>query len=331
MLAAGIPLDEALTDTRRIVGKGPLAEALEAMRVDVGRGTALHTAMARHPRCFEAHEITMVRAATRTGKMAPLFEQLAGRLEVIVEVRRQVLGGLAYPLILAFLACFLLPFPALVLSGVGAFTKAAILNIAVFAAGLVMLFVGLPALWSMPACREPMIDVMERLPGLKSMLRSRRFGLVFGLLSAALKAGVPLPEALRLATRASGEEKVALAGEKAVTALRAGDGLAAAIATLPGIDDESVGVVSAGERTGASDDATARRAELHEKRFRSAVKVLGRVAQVGGALLIAGVIAASVVGQMQRVFSDPMSMIPAGQRHELERELDRAQPTLPRR
>lgn len=328
LLQAGVPLGEALATVRRIVTSPDLLTALEQMQAAVMRGVPLHLAMRQHPTCFSDHEVALVQAGAVTGELAPLMLQIGQRIETLSEVRSQFMSAMVYPLLTLTMSCLLIPFPLIVQEGVGAWLVAAGTYLAIEAAVIAAVVVGLPKLMAIPGPRNAMIAVADSVPVLKGVVRARRFGLVYGTLAAALKCGILLPSALRLASRASDEEAVALGGERAIIALKSGAGFADALAKLPGTEQETIGIFAAGEQTGAIADATARQATFFEDRYRAGIGRLGQVVRFGGSLLVAIIVSIATMGQMAKMLGDPMALLPASERSSLQRELNRAMPQL---
>ncbi len=329
LLEAGTALDESLETVGRIVSNGPLAAVIDTIRADLRAGASLHQALGSHPSCFHRTELALVEASSQIGNLAPVCAQLASRIEVLAQVRSKLMSGLAYPALVAAAACLLVPLPLIVQASLNVFMKAAATNIAIYIAIMVTLFVGLPRVFAVPTVRAIAITTAELLPGLGRMVRDRRFMLVYSTLASALRAGIPLPSALRLAGQSSGETHVTEATEIGVARLKEGEGFAQAVAALPGVCQESIGLLHSGEKTGAIDQASQRQADRYEKRYRDSVAVFGQLLRVGGSLLVASIIALSAASQFGRILSDPMSMMPSSSRKQLQREMMRASPSLP--
>jgi type II secretory pathway component PulF len=329
LLESGTPVDEALETVAKIVRRGALPQVIATLRADIAAGVALHQAFAKHRSTFDEVELANLEAAATTGNIAPACTQLAKRIEVHSEVRNKLVSGLAYPALLAFSACFLLPLPLIVQESPAAFAKAAGGNVAIYIGVILAVLVGLPKLLKIPVIRRFYSTVADFLPGIGGLVRDRRFMLVYSTLASMLRAGVALPYAIELSARATGEEKVKSAAVEAVAKLQAGSGLADAVAVLPGISDEAVGLLLAGEKTGAIDAAAQRQADYHADRYRRGIGVLGQVFRFGVSLVVAGIVALSIGAQFSKILSNPLAMLPANQRKELERELNRAQPQVP--
>ncbi len=102
-LEAGLPLVTALRTIRRqAVGKGPEA-VLDHLIDRVEAGESLHKAGLSYGPPFDDLILGMLRAADASGESSVVLHQLADLLERGIELRREVIGAVFYPLIVATL------------------------------------------------------------------------------------------------------------------------------------------------------------------------------------------------------------------------------------
>ncbi len=172
-LALVSPLEEALRTIARQTEREHVRAVLLSVHGAVLEGQRLSDAMAREPASFPPLYRGMVAAGEGSGTLPAILERLAGLLERQALVRSKVLSALAYPLVLAVVAAFV-----------------------VFA---LMVFV-------VPKVVEQFDDIGQQLPlltraviGLSSFLAAWWWALALALAAAALAAGRALrDEALRL-------------------------------------------------------------------------------------------------------------------------------------
>src|SRR5690606_3003496 len=81
LLAARLPLDEALTATAEQAERRHLAEVLAAVRSDVRAGHRLADALATRPRDFPEIYRALVAAGEESGDLAQVMEKLADYIE----------------------------------------------------------------------------------------------------------------------------------------------------------------------------------------------------------------------------------------------------------
>jgi general secretion pathway protein F len=102
-LEAGLPLMQALRTIRRQAkGRGPVA-VLDHLIDRVEAGESLHKAAITYGPPFDDLIAGMLRAADASGQTSVVLHQLADLLERGIELRREVLGAVFYPLIVAAL------------------------------------------------------------------------------------------------------------------------------------------------------------------------------------------------------------------------------------
>ncbi len=117
MLAAGMPLDEALNMVAEQQEKGSLGSVLTRVRDDVLQGSALHTAFQSHPKIFTPLYTNMVRVGEASGTLDRVLLQLAEFTDEQARLNSQLKAALTYPIlmflvgagVLLFLMAFVVP------------------------------------------------------------------------------------------------------------------------------------------------------------------------------------------------------------------------------
>jgi len=162
------PLEEALRTLAHQAEREEVRRILGNVHSGVVEGRRLADAMGREPKSFPALYRAMVSAGESSGTLPPILERLADLLERQAQVRGKVLSTLAYPIILALVAAFV-----------------------VFA---LMIFV-------VPRVVEQFQDIGQELPfltraviGLSSFLAAWWWALLLAGIGAALLAGRALKE-----------------------------------------------------------------------------------------------------------------------------------------
>lgn len=101
LLRNGVPLLKALDILAQQAAQRELAEVLAEVRDQVGEGTSLDQALARHPRVFGELTISMVRAGSEGAFLESALKRTADFLELQEALKWRVVGAMAYPTILA--------------------------------------------------------------------------------------------------------------------------------------------------------------------------------------------------------------------------------------
>lgn len=97
MLAAGLPVSRALGVLERQTESHALKQVVVSLAERIGKGVALHQALAEFPRVFPPVVIGMVRAGEEGGKLASSLKAVAEQLDRAYALRRKVRGALMYP------------------------------------------------------------------------------------------------------------------------------------------------------------------------------------------------------------------------------------------
>jgi len=100
------PLEEALRTVSRQAEREEVRRVLGAVHAGIVEGRRLSDAMAREPASFPPLYRAMVAAGEGSGTLPQILERLANLLERQAQVRGKVLSTLAYPVILAIVAAF---------------------------------------------------------------------------------------------------------------------------------------------------------------------------------------------------------------------------------
>jgi general secretion pathway protein F len=100
------PLEEALRTISRQAEREEVRRVLTHVHAGVVEGLRLSDAMAREGASFAPLYRAMVAAGEASGTLPAILERLANLMERQAQVRSKVLSTLAYPIILAFVAAF---------------------------------------------------------------------------------------------------------------------------------------------------------------------------------------------------------------------------------
>ena len=103
---AGIPLTEAMETIGDETTDVALQRTITDMVEDLRNGGTLSGAALKHPEAFPTYYIGILGSAELTGKLDDTLENLAGYLEREVETRSKVISALSYPGVVMVLAFF---------------------------------------------------------------------------------------------------------------------------------------------------------------------------------------------------------------------------------
>lgn len=316
LLGAGVPLEQALAYA---AGDGSeTATAFDAVRRDVRGGAALSAAVARQG-SFPAVFGPTLAAAEASGTLGDALAVLALHLERADAVRARLRAALAYPAVLGvasvvgmtvILLVVVPRFATLVADAGGTLpwsTRALVAVSAVLVrwwwlllAGLAVAPVAARGWLAAPANRARWDAARLTLPVIGRLERTRWAAAYAGTLAIALRAGVALLPAMRLARAAVGNGALGVALTEAERRVENGGALAAALAgTLPPL---AVRLLDAGEASGQLASLAGRAAEAADEETARAVG--GAVALVEPVLILGfgGVVGFVALALLQAIY-----------------------------
>jgi type IV pilus assembly protein PilC len=321
---AGLPLIEAV----RILGAESKNRTVRTAMTDIEEGLRggerLSDCLDRHPRVFPEYYRGIMRSAELTGQLDVVLEQLAKYLERDLEARRKVSAALIYPAVVAamslvtvvVLAAFVLPKFKVFFNSLGAqlpLPTRILLSItdfltvwwwAVLGGVLLVVLIG----W-LVVRTEGGKYARDRLllasPVIGATVRTALVERFCRVLSSMAGAGVPLPDALRVATQ-SLRNRVFMRSLAAVgDAMLRGEGLAGPLSSSRLFPATAARMIRVGEETGTLDaqlDVTAHyyEGELDHKLKKLTAAFEPAVILVMG--LVVGFVAVAMVSAMYGIF-----------------------------
>src|SRR5467141_3067985 len=100
LIAAGIPLVEALTALVDQVEQPRLKRVMGAVKQKVNEGSSLADALGEHPKVFSALYVNMIRAGESSGALDVVLVRLADLTESQAQLRNKIIGAMLYPAIM---------------------------------------------------------------------------------------------------------------------------------------------------------------------------------------------------------------------------------------
>jgi type II secretory pathway component PulF len=97
MLAAGIPLTQALTDLADAGDNPQFTAIIEDLLASIQSGSSLSAAFERHPKQFDTVYVSIVRAGETSGSLDRVLADLGSFLEWKADLRREVTQAAIYP------------------------------------------------------------------------------------------------------------------------------------------------------------------------------------------------------------------------------------------
>lgn len=282
------PLEESLRTIARQTESEKARIVVETVHGGVLEGRSLSDAMQREEKSFPQLYRAMVAAGERAGSLPVILDRLADLQERQAQVRAKLFAALAYPIVLAIVAMFVVGalmiyvVPKVVeqFDTVGQqlplLTRVVIGISSVFAGWwwLILLVVGGLAFlgWRLlqnPARRLAFDRAVLRLPLLGRLIRDLHAARLSRTLATMVASRLPLIDGLALSARTVRNHALRQASEEMVEAIRGGGSLSAALRRTGLFPPLLVYLTASGETSGQLDAMLERAADYLEREFDS--------------------------------------------------------------
>jgi type IV pilus assembly protein PilC len=216
---AGIPITDALVTIGDETDDVALRRALSNLVDDLRNGGLFSAAAANHPEVFPEYYVGIIQSAELSGQLDTALESLAEYLEREIDTRTKVVSALSYPLVvmvMAFgtvliLAGYVLPQFKPLFEELDAelplptkmmlFFSRFFTDLWFITAGVLMLFAGvLIFMFRHPTGKLWKERFVLKIPIISGIVEYALLERFCRILSAMVKAGVPLPEGLKTTT-----------------------------------------------------------------------------------------------------------------------------------
>ncbi len=295
-LEAGLPLMQALRTVRRQASNKNLRVILDFIIARVEAGVPFHTAAKEYGAPFDDMTTGMLRAADASGRTSEILHQLGDLLERSVELRREVVGAVVYPLMIGVLisvsvvvlitfvlprvmkpilqANLELPMPTQILMGVSDFVSAWWLVILA-----AMLLVGV-------ACRNWIAKPLNRLrfdtfllglPVVGRLVRDIAVARFTRTLGTLVSAGIPILSALRIVRDTLGNQALMQAIDQVSDKVSTGTSLADPLERSGHFPPLLVQIVNIGERSGRLEQMLLHAAGSFDRQVNNSLKLFTRI------------------------------------------------------
>ncbi len=214
-------------DIRRAAGvmvntKLPPAQMLLLNDLNAGleSGESITSSFARNPRSISGLERSMIAAGERGGKLAPAFQHLADYFGMVASVRREIVKGMIYPLIVLHLGIFVGTVPVSLMGEqptagqvAGRFANSLLI---LYVSAAVLFFLGRIVLAKSP--ESPGIDhALNRIPWIGSARRNMAMSRFCKVYHACLLAGISMVETVRVSAESAQAGMIRRAGKRIAT------------------------------------------------------------------------------------------------------------------
>jgi general secretion pathway protein F len=322
LLTAGLPLDRSLSILGGLFEGSELSKILRSLVEAVRAGKSLAVSMAEHPDVFPKIYTNMIRAGEAGGILESVLRYLTEYLESTLSLKEDVKSALIYPTILATAAgvslvvmfLFVIPRFSTIFKDIGKslpwITQVVIgfSQLLTQYGWLVLLIVagavvGLLSYIRTPEGRNEWDRLCLRAWLFGDLVRKFETARFARTLSALIKGGVPLLEALGTVQGVVGNRLLSRALSQVQVRVREGKGMARPLSESGLFPALALNMIAVGEETGKLDGMLAEVANYYDQEVKRATKRLTSLlepALILGMGLIIGVV---VVSMLLAIFS----------------------------
>ncbi len=270
LLKAGMPLVQSLDILRERMVNPTFKAVLDDVHEQVRAGTSLSEAFASHGDLFPGVYTASLMAGEKSGSLEAVLRRYVAYVKVVAAVRRRTLSALIYPAVLLALSLVVvgiivlrvvpafadfygqfgreLPWATRLIVAVSAAVRARLVVIVLAVAAAV---IGASVYLRRPGQRERFDRLILALPGVGPTARKFATSQLARTLATLLGGGIPLVDAIAIASRSVGNRTMAVAMDVVGQRVREGESFAGALAERGVFPDVAVKMAEVGEATGA--------------------------------------------------------------------------------
>ena len=321
LLAAALPVDEALAALERQAHQARVRRVLAGVRARVAEGEPLAAALGAFPRAFPPLYRAAVAAGEQSGRLAAVLERLAGYVETREVLRQRLALALVYPAILTVVALAVAlglvayvvpqvleifrhtgqPLPALTRGLLAASHALREWGPAAAALGA-LAAAGIAALLRHGPARLRWDRLRLRLPVLGPLALAAETARLARTLAMLTGAGIPVLQALGIAREVLGNRALREALAEAERRVAEGEPLSRALAAGGRFPPLAAHLAASGESSGRLPAMLERLAEVEEREAEARTGLLLALLEPALILLMGGLVLAIVLAVLLPVF-----------------------------
>ncbi|MEX0802383.1 MAG: type II secretion system F family protein [Candidatus Binatia bacterium] len=322
LLAAGLPLDRSLSILGNLIEGAPFSKVMRTLLEAVRAGKSLAASMGEHPDVFPKIYINMVRAGESGGILEGVLRYLAEYLERSQALKEDLKSALIYPVILAsaaglsliILFIYVIPRFAVIFKDAGdavPWITRVVIGLSdmltqygwMIAILLIAAFVGALFYLRNPEAKAELDRFCLRIWVVGDLVRKFETARFSRTLSALLKGGVPLLEALGTVQGVMGNRLMARAISQVQVRVREGKGMAQPLGESGFFPPLALNMIAVGEETGKLEAMLAEVAAFYDQEVKRTTKRLTSLIEPVMILGMGLVIGVVVISMLLAIFS----------------------------
>lgn len=314
LINAGLPLLQALRSVNQQTVSKPLRVVLNEITSDIEGGSALSTAMAKHPRAFNQVYISLIAAGETSGTLDAALERLAIQQEKDADLSSKIRGALTYPIVVllvmgavvTFMVVKVLPQVKNIYDGLPGANLPLVTRVLLAFSDfvihfwwvvlvVVVLLVFFGTRWARTGPGKEVIDKLKMKMWPTGPLFMKMYMARFARTGSTLIAsGVPLLQMLSITANAVNNVHILRSINRAIDKVKGGKSLADSIENDPNFLPLVPNMLRIGEQSGAIEQMLDKVADYYEKEVDNEVAAISSIIEPVMMVLL-GVVAFTIV------------------------------------
>lgn len=321
LIAAGVPIIPSLEALSQGLKSKTLKKALYDMGQDISSGKKLGEAFGKQSHVFDRFYVNMVIAGEEGGVLEGVLKRVAEYIEKAVKLQGKIKSALVYPIavlvismvVITGLLIFVVPkfaelfnsngmeLPVLTQMVLGA-SEFLQKTWWLFLGAIIGTVVGLKQYYATTSGRETIDTILIKTPLFGNLIIKGGSAKFTRTLSTLLGAGVPIMDAMDIASQVSGNFVLERSLLKAKESIAAGKSIAAPFAQEKMFPPLVVQMMAVGETTGALDQMLSKVADFFEDEVDAIVSALTSLIEPVMIVVLGGVVAFLVLAMYMPIF-----------------------------
>ncbi|MCU7959833.1 MAG: type II secretion system inner membrane protein GspF [gamma proteobacterium symbiont of Bathyaustriella thionipta] len=321
LLHSAVPLEQSLGAVAEQSEQKQLQQVFSALRSLVREGQTLADAMCQYPQVFPDLYRATIMAGEAAGKLDFVLEELAEFTEARAELQRNMRLALVYPLLLSFVSLLIVVgllvyvVPEIVRVFENSEQSLSLLTLVMIAASdflrhygvyllafLALLMLGWRRLRSVPKVKQFMDDMQLHIPLVSRLVKGQNAARFTRTLSILVRSGVPLLEALKLASEVVSNSRMRQVVTQASERVREGGNLSEGLAKDKLFPPITVHLIASGEASGNLDTMLEKVAQHQENEMNATTQTLVSLFEPAMILLMGVFVLLIVLAVLMPVF-----------------------------
>lgn len=323
LLKSGIGIVQALTEIERSVSNKRLKEALKRMILSIQNGLDIADSARRSGVIFAESDLSLLSAGEKTGKLPEVMGRIAIQRRRAINLKRDIMIGSVYPIMILVFSAFLLPLGQLIGLGFRPYIFSVIKNLTwliIIAFGIFIV----PSLLRLSKKTLIIKKMLWFLPIFNIPYRKKILSECLWALSTGIQSGLNIYQSLDIAGSVSNHPIMNMAFRQVSKGISNGMTLAEALAQTHCVPNHLLVAIAGGEKAGTLTDSLDLIVSDLEKDVTEDLKVATTITNIMITFL------ATMFVAMQ-IFSSAQGILPGkgGTFDDLEKEIFKHSPFKP--